>query len=190
MVERVLIVDDDSLICELFKMMLSRVGFQTRAVLSGRQAFQELEKTPADIILLDIMMAETDGIEVLRRLRADTRYARVPVIILTAMTESSNRRRSLELGANSILIKPVDPDQLINEVRKVLDADRAGSQLINDMFTSSPTAPDAEPNKTAPAEAAPPTAPSAPEPPTLDSATPPASNNVPPPPAETSTASS
>ncbi|HVO43773.1 MAG TPA: response regulator [Aggregatilineales bacterium] len=120
--ERILIVDDDLLICELFRMMLGRAGYQIRTALSGRQTFDELEKSPVDLILLDVMMADSSGIEVLRQLRADARYVRTPIIIVTAMTESSNRRRSVELGANSVLFKPVDPEQLVSEVFKVLDA--------------------------------------------------------------------
>jgi len=128
--EQILVVDDDALICELFKAMLQRAGFRPRSVLSGRQAFQELEKAPVDLLLLDIMMADSDGITVLRQIRENPSYANLPIIILTALSEPVNKVRALELGAKRVLLKPIDLNVLVDEVTKVLHEAQAQANPV------------------------------------------------------------
>ncbi len=122
MAERILIVDDDPLLCSLLRMALNREGFETHEVFSGKAALDYLADATVDLILLDVMMADFNGFDVLRRLKADPRHERVPVIFLTARVDGTSQQTALEIGAVEYLTKPITPDTLIRRVRAVLAA--------------------------------------------------------------------
>jgi DNA-binding response OmpR family regulator len=122
MAERILIVDDDPLLCSLLHMALQREGYDAHEVYSGDGALTFLEQQPADLILLDVMMADFNGFEVLRRLRADPELAKVPVIFLTARVDAISQRTGMDIGAVEYLTKPITPEVLTARVRSVLDS--------------------------------------------------------------------
>jgi DNA-binding response OmpR family regulator len=122
MAERILIVDDDPLLCNLLHMALGREGFETVETYSGDDALAYLDEQDADLILLDVMMADVNGFDVLRRLKADTRLARIPVIFLTARVDAISQQTGMDIGAVEYLTKPITPDVLIERIRSVLDA--------------------------------------------------------------------
>jgi two-component system KDP operon response regulator KdpE len=113
----VLVADDEPRITRLVAMSLADDGFNVLSALGGEEALRIAEESKPDIVLLDIVMPDIDGIEVMRRLR-ETRP--VPVILLTAKGSSADRARGLDLGADDYLAKPFHPDELAARVRAVL----------------------------------------------------------------------
>lgn len=120
--ERILIVDDDPLLCNLLRMALGRVGFETVEVYSGDAALEYVQREPVDLILLDVMMADVNGFDTLRRLKADPELAHIPVIFLTARVDAISQKTGMDIGAIEYLTKPITPDILIERIRSVLDA--------------------------------------------------------------------
>ncbi len=113
----VLAVDDEAGILRLIKLELSTQGFRVVTAGSGEEALRMAEEQRPDIALLDIVMPEMTGLEVMRRLRE---RSSIPVILLTAKGSESDKVRGLELGADDYLAKPFSPDELSARVRAVL----------------------------------------------------------------------
>jgi two-component system KDP operon response regulator KdpE len=113
----VLVADDEPRITKLVSMALSNEGFRVVTASSGEQALTRAEEVRPDIVLLDIVMAGLDGIEVMRQLRE---RRPVPVILLTAKGSTSDKARGLDLGADDYVAKPFDLDELAARVRAVL----------------------------------------------------------------------
>ena len=113
----VLAVDDEAGILRLIKLELSTQGFRVVTAGSGEEALRTAEEQRPDIALLDIVMPEMTGLEVMRRLRE---RSSIPVILLTAKGSESDKVRGLELGADDYLAKPFSPDELSARVRAVL----------------------------------------------------------------------
>lgn len=120
MKERVLVVDDDPDIIQFVRMNLELEGFEAETADNGRVALELAKIRPPDLILLDVMMPEMDGLTVLRRLRASPATANVPVIILTAKALAEDRVKGLDLGADDYITKPFDLEELLARVRTVL----------------------------------------------------------------------
>jgi diguanylate cyclase (GGDEF)-like protein len=118
--ERILVVDDDPDILQFVRMNLELEGFTADTAEGGRQALDEAKAKPPDLVLLDVMMPEMDGLTVLRRLRQMPATANVPVIILTAKALAEDRVRGLDLGADDYITKPFDLEELVARVRTVL----------------------------------------------------------------------
>lgn len=120
MAQRILIVDDDPLLCELFQIALGREGYDTHKMLSGQDALDYLAQQPVDLILLDIMMADLNGFDVMRHLKADPQLASIPVVLLTARVDAISEKTGLDSGAVEYLTKPITPEALVERVRAVL----------------------------------------------------------------------
>lgn len=120
--ERILIVDDDPLLCNLLRMALSRAGYQTAEMYSGDTALEYLERQPVDLLLLDVMMADVNGFDVLRKLKTSPELSTIPVILLTARVDAISQKTGMDIGAVEYLTKPITPDLLIERIRAVLDA--------------------------------------------------------------------
>ena len=113
----VLVADDEQRITKLVSMALSDEGFRVITASSGEEALAKCEEVRPDIVLLDIVMPDLDGIEVMRQLR-ERRF--VPVILLTAKGSASDKAKGLDLGADDYVAKPFHPDELSARVRAVL----------------------------------------------------------------------
>ncbi len=122
MAERILIVDDDPLLCNLLRMALGREGFETIETYSGDDALNYLSDQKVDLVLLDVMMADVNGFDVLRRLKNDERLAQIPVIFLTARVDAISQQTGMDIGAIEYLTKPITPEVLIERIRSVLDS--------------------------------------------------------------------
>jgi DNA-binding response OmpR family regulator len=120
MAQRILIVDDDPLLCNLLEIALEREGYATHKSLSGQNALDYLENEMVELILLDIMMADINGFDVLRSLKANPRLAAIPVVFLTARVDAISEKTGLEIGAVEYLTKPITPEVLIERVQSVL----------------------------------------------------------------------
>jgi two-component system alkaline phosphatase synthesis response regulator PhoP len=117
---RVLVVEDDPDISELVARYLEKAGYATTRVASGRDALDAVRSKLPDVIVLDVMLPHIDGLEVCRLLRADDRTATIPIIMLTARAEESERIVGLEMGADDYLAKPFSPNELVARVRALL----------------------------------------------------------------------
>jgi two-component system, OmpR family, KDP operon response regulator KdpE len=113
----VLVADDEPRITKLVQMTLNDEGFRVVTAASGEEAVRRAEEVRPDIVLLDIVMPDLDGIEVMRQLRE---YRPVPVILLTAKGATADRAKGLDLGADDYVAKPFHPDELAARVRAVL----------------------------------------------------------------------
>jgi len=114
---RILIVDDDRGLCAMLEEYLGPEGFVIETALTGPDGLERLGREPVDLVVLDVMLPELSGFEVLRRIRA---ASRVPVIILTARGEEVDRVVGLELGADDYLAKPFSARELVARIRAVL----------------------------------------------------------------------
>src|SRR5437773_1045541 len=117
---RILIVEDDPDIAELVSRYLDKAGFQTERVASGRDALKRITAQPPDLLVLDLMLPHVDGLEICRIVRANEKTATVPIIMLTARGDESERIVGLELGADDYVAKPFSPSELVARVRALL----------------------------------------------------------------------
>jgi DNA-binding response OmpR family regulator len=120
MPSRILIVEDDADIAQLVARYLGKAGFATELVTTGREAIQKITTVAPDLLVLDLMLPQVDGLEVCRMLRANSATAGLPIIMLTARAEESERIVGLELGADDYLSKPFSPGELVARVRALL----------------------------------------------------------------------
>lgn len=116
-IERVLMVDDDPVIVKFVSANLRARGFEVVTAEDGEAALRAMEETMPNLVLLDLLMPGIDGFEVCRRIR---RSSTVPIIVLTAIGESSTRLELLSLGANDYITKPFDVADLLRRVRTML----------------------------------------------------------------------
>ena len=114
---RVLIADDDPGILDVVSFALESEGFETVSVDSGEKALEAADSDAFDVVVLDVMMPGTSGLEVCRRLRADNR---VPILMLTAKDAELDRVLGLELGADDYVTKPFSVPELVSRVRAIL----------------------------------------------------------------------
>lgn len=117
--EEILVVDDEASVVEVVSLYLRREGFVVRAAHDGRQALAAINERPPALVLLDLMLPSIDGLEIIRRLRRDLTLD-VPVIMLTARSQETDRIYGLELGADDYVTKPFSPAELVARVKAVL----------------------------------------------------------------------
>ncbi|MCR4952709.1 MAG: response regulator transcription factor [Treponema sp.] len=115
--EKILIVEDDAGISDFVKLELDHEGFETCVAATGREALEKFESFSPDLILLDVMLPELSGLEVLRRIRKNSN---VPVIMVTARGETYDRVNGLDAGADDYLPKPFEIEELLARMRAVL----------------------------------------------------------------------
>ncbi len=128
--DRILIVDDDVELCELISEYLSGEGFEVEAVHTGEQGLKRALSGEHVLVVLDVMLPGLSGLEILRRLRTESR---IPVLILTARGDDVDRIVGLEIGADDYLPKPFNPRELLARVRAILrraGAPHAGPERI------------------------------------------------------------
>jgi DNA-binding response OmpR family regulator len=119
-VARVLVVEDDPDIAQLVAHYLEKAGFLAEITASGRDALTSVAARPPDIVVLDLMLPQVDGLEICRTIRGNDATAGVPIIMLTARAEESDRIVGLEIGADDYLSKPFSPGELVARVRALL----------------------------------------------------------------------
>lgn len=118
MMTSVLVVEDDKNMLEMILFVLSREGFRVRGAMNGREALAEMERSPADLVLLDIMMPVMDGWDLCRELRLLN--PELPIIMITVMHETNQKVKGFDLGADDYLVKPFDPQELVVRIKAVL----------------------------------------------------------------------
>jgi len=115
---RVLVVDDDPQVLRLLRVNLELEGYEVVSANDGLEALEAVEAENPDLVVCDVMMPGMDGVEVVRRLRADSKQ--VPVVMLSAKAMRSDMRAGLDAGANEYVTKPFDPAELIEVVDRLL----------------------------------------------------------------------
>jgi len=127
----VLVADDEPHIGRIIKMKLEQGPFRVSLAYDGREALDVLEREPdVALVMLDLMMPQMSGLDVLARLRADERFRDLPAIILTAAGQEQQHRKAMELGASEFMTKPFSPKKLYArtaELAGVADDDAAGA---------------------------------------------------------------
>ena len=118
--EKILIVEDDKNISKLVKYNLEKENYECDVTMTGEEALEVLDKNPIDLIILDIMLPETDGFEVCRLIKRNDRLRNIPVIMLTAKGEEVDRIVGLELGADDYIVKPFSQRELVLRVKAIL----------------------------------------------------------------------
>ena len=113
----ILIVDDDPRLREVVRYALAREGFTVREAGDGRAALEEIARAEPDLVVLDVLMPELDGIEVCRRIRATSQ---LPVVFLSSRGAELDRVLGLELGGDDYLAKPFSPRELVSRIKAVL----------------------------------------------------------------------
>jgi two-component system, OmpR family, phosphate regulon response regulator PhoB len=132
----ILVVDDEKDIRDLIALNLEREGFDSIEAADGLEALRLAQKEEPDLILLDLMLPQKDGLSVFRQLREDSRTAGIPVIMLTARGKLEEKIGGLEVGADDYIVKPFSPRELMLRVRNLLRRTlSAGSSDVIDIDT-------------------------------------------------------
>ena len=123
----IMVVDDEPELATILRLMLERKGYSVRCAYSGPQLLAGLEEQKPDLILLDVMMPEMDGLEVLTRLKGNPDTVTIPVIMLTALDRYEDRLRGYKLGADHYISKPFTKAQLMAGINRLLSGDQGHS---------------------------------------------------------------
>ena len=115
--KHILVIEDEPSLAEVVSLYLKRAGFQVQIANDGKQAMSILEKQIPDLVIMDIMLPEMDGLSLTRWLRD---RSNVPIIMVTARREEVDRIAGLEMGADDYVVKPFSPQELVSRVRAVL----------------------------------------------------------------------
>ena len=116
---RILIVEDDRDIADLVRLYLEKAGHVAEVALSGDDVVARVRKAPPDLVILDIMLPGIDGLTICRAIRGNEATAGIPIIILSARADESDRIHGLELGADDYVTKPFSPKELVARVAAV-----------------------------------------------------------------------
>jgi CheY-like chemotaxis protein len=116
----ILVCDDEPSLRELMRLSLENPGYRFVEAGDGSEAIEAIESARPDLLLLDVMMPGTSGIEVLEHLRAHPELSQTPVIVVSAFASPADRRRALEAGATRFVKKPFDPEALRSLVEELL----------------------------------------------------------------------
>ncbi|NVM57156.1 MAG: response regulator [Desulfobacterales bacterium] len=119
---KILIVDDESNLLRLIGYVLQVEGYEIVTAQSGMEAPNKIQTEKPDLIILDSTLPDISGLEICQRLRRNSYTADLPIIMLSAWVELSDKIRGLEAGADEYITKPVDPDELVARVGALLSA--------------------------------------------------------------------
>ena len=129
---KILVVDDEARLVDVLKAYLERDGYKVITAYDGKQALFLARREKPDLVLLDLMLPEVDGLEVCRTLRRDSE---VPIIMLTARSEETDKLIGLELGADDYITKPFSPREVVARVRAVLRRAQATRDSSEEVIT-------------------------------------------------------
>jgi DNA-binding response OmpR family regulator len=118
--KRVLVVDDEPNIVMSLRFLMEREGFEVEVAPTGEAALEALDRGPADLVLLDVMIPELDGFEVCQRIRGNPLWAGTKIVMLTAKGREVERDKGLALGADEYVTKPFSTRDLVAQVKEML----------------------------------------------------------------------
>lgn len=125
MPKRILLAEDEPNIVESLRFLLERSGFIVDVEVNGRAALESARNSLPDVMILDVMLPEINGLEVLRQIRSDRTSATLPVLMLTAKGQREDRERAIEAGADLFLTKPFANAELISAVETLAHGRRS-----------------------------------------------------------------
>jgi PleD family two-component response regulator len=117
---KILIIDDSFINNLLFQDILKEAGFKVTALSSSKKAFLKVKENQPDIIILDIMMPEVDGLAVLEQIKSSEETKNIPILMVTADTKSDSMQMAQQLGAVDYITKPIIPEDLVKRIKKAL----------------------------------------------------------------------
>ena len=120
--KRILAVDDDASVCEFYEQALKLLGYDVECAANARKAKESLAKKKPDLILMDIMMPEQDGISLTRELRAAPASSDVPIIVVSGLADAGTLNDALLFGAVDYMVKPIDVDVLHAKIERTFAA--------------------------------------------------------------------
>ncbi len=126
---KILIVEDDPRSMKLVEAYLLPEGYETIKAVDGLEALSKLEKEDVDLILLDIMLPGMDGYEVCRQIKGDKKMRFIPIVMMTALSETSDKVKGIEMGTDDFLTKPVNREELLARVKSLVNVKRLNMQL-------------------------------------------------------------
>lgn len=118
--KKILVIEDERDISDLVTHYLEKGGYRVMALRDGAKGLKQIKTEPPDLLILDLMLPEMDGLEICRQVRSDPRTAALPVIMLTAKGEETDRVVGLEMGADDYIPKPFSPKELVARVKALL----------------------------------------------------------------------
>lgn len=121
--KKILIVDDSEFVRNYHTYILEQAQFQVITAVDGSDGLEKLYTSTCDLVLTDINMANMDGYEFIRRVRASGSYNSLPIVIVSTESESRNKMKGFEAGANLYITKPCTPEMLVENIRMILVAD-------------------------------------------------------------------
>jgi len=120
----VLVVDDTENVRELIRVNLALEGFDVRVACDGQEALELVAELGPDLITMDVVMPNLDGLAAVTRLKLDPVTSRIPIVMVTARAQTADRDKGRRAGADAYITKPFEPRELVETVRRLLDARR------------------------------------------------------------------
>ena len=120
----ILIVDDERPLAEMTRMNFPQDQFNAKTCFNGADALKEIMENPPDLVVLDVMMPDLDGWEVLQKLKSNSKTSSIPVIMCTAKDGLEDVEKSYQCGAQSYIIKPFAFDRLLKKIAAILDIEK------------------------------------------------------------------
>ena len=130
---KILVIDDDSDLVEALRMILEMESYEVISALDGESGLEKAKKENPDLVILDLLLPREDGAALCRELKGNPGYADIPILVLTAMAEKVNtrlfpKRGSSSLPADDYVDKPVQPQDLLRRVKRLLDESKKGCE--------------------------------------------------------------
>lgn len=123
---KVLIIEDDSYISDMYKIKFDSENFETTVAEDGIMGIKEIERQKPDIVLLDVVMPKVDGFSVLKMIKKNENFKDIPVVMLTNLGQKDNVERGFELGATSYIIKAhFTPSEVVKKVKEIMEKEKA-----------------------------------------------------------------
>ncbi len=120
MAKTILIVDDEPEMVEFLEILLGHRDYHTLSAYSGQECLQHARQESPDLILLDLFLVDADGLDILRQLREGEKTAHIPVLVVSGRDDPQAKRESLEAGAEAYLLKPYQPQALLDKIEEHL----------------------------------------------------------------------
>lgn len=120
MTKRILTIDDSKTIRDMLRMTLASAGFEVLQAVDGQDGVEVMTREKVDLVITDINMPRMNGYEVVRHLRGNPNHKSLPILVLTTESDSDKKNLAREAGATGWMVKPFDPDRLVETVRKVI----------------------------------------------------------------------
>ena len=125
--QQVLVIEDEANILLSLRFVLEQAGYEVRTAASGREGLAELQRQRPDLLILDLMLPDVSGYELCQQVRADQELADIPVLVLTARAQQTERLKGIEVGATEYVTKPFRVSDLLGRVARLVEAGRPRS---------------------------------------------------------------